>query len=38
MEELKLTVDIIAQVRDESIDAVLDEIKVLCPTLVIIEQ
>jgi hypothetical protein len=30
--------DIIAQVRDESIDAVLDEIKVLCPTLVIIEQ
>lgn len=30
--------DIIAQVRDESIDAVLDEIKILCPTLVIIEQ
>jgi hypothetical protein len=30
--------DIIAQVRDESIDAVLDEIKMLCPTLVIIEQ
>jgi hypothetical protein len=30
--------DIIAQVRDESIDTVLDEIKMLCPTLVIIEQ
>jgi hypothetical protein len=30
--------DIIAQVRDESIDTVLDEIKALCPQLVIIEQ
>jgi hypothetical protein len=30
--------DINAQVRDESIDAVLDQIKALCPTLVVIEQ
>ncbi len=30
--------DIIAQIRDESIDIILDQIKLLCPTLVIIEQ